>query len=140
MGVIYVARSASLSNWGSDVGLGKHLFKLGHADESAEDAVKELSAAAHAGATDWVLVRKDDTADDVDEAGLLARLARKEKILDTNHYPRLKGAVDIVKVKLVNVENHRLLKQAYGNETLKVTKLRDADIAAYLIANALGSA
>ncbi len=137
MGFVYVARSASLSNWGSDVGLGKHLFKLGYTDDSAEAAVKDLIATVHAGAPDWVLVRKE-AAEGVDEAQLLGRLGRKEKMLEPALYPRLKGAGDIVKVKLVNVENHRLLKQAYGNEALKVTKLRDPDIAAYLIANALG--
>jgi hypothetical protein len=137
MGFVYVARSAELANWGSDVGVGKYLFKLGYTEGSAEEAVKALSAAAHAGVTDWALVRKE-AVDGVDEATLLARLGRKEKMLDTALYPRLKGAADITKVKLVNVENHRLLKQAYGNEALKVTKLRNTDIAAYLIANALG--
>ena len=138
MGFVYVARSASLSKWGSDVGLGKHLFKLGYAaDDGAEAAVKDLAATGHAGVTDWSLVRKE-AAEGVDEAQLLARFGRKEKMLDPAFYPRLRGATDIVKVKLVNVENHRLLKQAYGNEALKVIKLRDADIAAYLIANSLG--
>lgn len=137
MGFVYVARSAGLSAWGSDVGLGKHLFKLGYADDGAEAAVANLIATGHAGVTDWSLVRKE-AVEVGDEAQLLARLGRKEKMLDPAFYPRLRGATDIVKVKLVNVENHRLLKQAYGNEALKVIKLRDADIAAYLIANTLG--
>lgn len=137
MGSIYVARSASLCNWGSDVGLGKHLFKLGYAEDSAEAAVKELAAAGYAGATDWALIRKEEAAD-ADEAQLVGRLARKEKMLEAALYPRLRGAVGIFKVKLTNVENHLLLKQAYGNESLKVAKLRNPDIAVYLIANALG--
>ena len=31
MGVIYVARSANFSKWASEVGITKHVFKIGYA-------------------------------------------------------------------------------------------------------------
>lgn len=136
MGYVYVARSAVLSNWGSDVGLGKHLFKLGYAQDSAEAAVKDLAATSHAGANDWTLVRKEPLADG-DESALIDRLGRKEKMLEAALYPRLKGATGIFKVKLANVENHLLMKQALEHQPLKASKLKAADFAVYLITNAL---
>ena len=55
MGAIYVARSARLSKWASDVGLSKHVFKVGCADEPVKALV---DAADWAGESDWQLVRK----------------------------------------------------------------------------------
>jgi len=54
MGILYVARSAKLSRWGSDVGLGKHVYKVG----VAEGDPKPLAAAGWAGETDWTITRK----------------------------------------------------------------------------------
>ena len=45
MGTIFVARSANLSQWGSDVGISKHIYKLGY----TEAAVKDVVAAGWAG-------------------------------------------------------------------------------------------
>jgi hypothetical protein len=53
MPVLFVARSVKLSRWASDVGLGKHVYKVG----VTEDDPKTLAAAGWAGETDWKIVR-----------------------------------------------------------------------------------
>ena len=53
MASIYVARSVRAGKWASDVGLGKHIYKVGVTDEE----VKLLVAAGWAGETDWQLVK-----------------------------------------------------------------------------------
>src|SRR5690348_11747401 len=45
MPVLFVARSVKLGRWGSDVGLGKHVYKVG----VAEDDPKTVAAAGWAG-------------------------------------------------------------------------------------------
>jgi hypothetical protein len=137
MATIYVALSKSLNEWGSDVGLSKNLYKVGLAEEGGKEAVEALNADAHAGQTDWVLAKAED-AGGLDEATLLGRLGAKEKMVDPKYYPRIRGALGIFKVKLENVENHILVKQALAGQEPKLGKLKPADIAAYLIVNALG--
>ena len=53
MGSLYVARSAKLGRWASDVGLGRHIYKIG----VAEGDPKALAAAGWAGGN-----RLDDRA------------------------------------------------------------------------------
>src|SRR5260221_730272 len=90
------------------------------------------------GETDWTLVRKRD-ADGLSEEEIVARLARKEKMVDPNYYPRLRGAAGIFKVSPEHVENHILVSRvmAGGSERLEL-KLKPTDFADYLIHNALG--
>lgn len=133
MGFVYVARSAALTDWGSDVGLGKFVFKLGYA-EDAEAAVKALNDSAAGGAADWALVGKAEA--DTSEQTVLERLGRKEKTVDPAFYPRLKGLTGLFKVKLANVENHLLVKAMMENREAKPVKPKPADIAGYLIHNA----
>ena len=131
MAVIYVARSATLSKWASDVGLSKNVFKVGVADEP----LKELIAAGWAGATDWGLVKKDD-AGDLTEETVLERLAKRETALDAKYYPRIRDALGIFKVNPVHVESHIIVGRALeGGETAAV-KLKPADFASYLVHNA----
>lgn len=132
MGVIYVARSANLGKWGADVGLGKHIFKVGCCDEAPED----LAKAGWAGESDWTIVKKAD-AGDVTEAEILERLGRKVKVVDPHFYPKIKGAVGIFKVKPADVENHVLLTLALANNSVDKVKIKPADYATYLINNAL---
>ena len=133
MGVIYVARSAKLGKWASDVGLSKHIFKLGYAGEN----VKPLIEAGWAGETDWVLARTKE-AEGLDEEALIERLARKEKMIDPNFYPKLKGARGVFKVLPDNVENSMLVQHALANQAeLKLLKLKPGDFADYMIKNAL---
>ncbi|MGH6988962.1 MAG: hypothetical protein ACREFD_01950 [Stellaceae bacterium] len=132
MGTLYVARSAKLSGWASEVGLSKHVFKVGYTDEPLREAVKS----GWAGGDDWVIVRKLK-ADGLDEDAIVARLQRKEKMIDPAYYPRLKGATGIFKVVPEHVENHIIVaKSLEGGELPKITKLKPIDFADYLIHNA----
>jgi hypothetical protein len=132
MPTLYVARSASTSQWGSDVGLSKHVFKVGVTDEDP----KEVVARGWAGATDWTLVKQQET--DLTEAEAIERLARKEKVIDPNLYPRLKGATGVFKVLPAHVENQMMVQRALAgaSEELKAVKAKPADFADYLIRNA----
>lgn len=133
MGTIYVARSAKFAEWASDVGLSKNVYKLGYTDEPVE----ELVAAGWCGMDDWTLLRKK-AADGLDEAELIAKLARKEKMIDPTYYPRLRGATGIFKVVPDKVENSILVAKSMADETIsKLPKLKPADFADYLIQNAL---
>lgn len=134
MGTIYVARSNNLSQWGYDVGLSKHLYKVGY----TEDDAKAVVAAGWAGETDWTLVKKQDGVEGMSEGQIVERLARKEKMIDPSLYPRIKGTVGIYKVLPARVENHILIQKALaGQEELKDIKVKHPEFATYLITNAL---
>lgn len=138
MPVIFVAKSAGQQDWANSVGLTKHVYKLGFAEDSAEAAVERLNAERHAGFDDWKVLKKQKI-ETVDEAAALARLAQKERPVDPTYYPRLRGAAGVFKVKPENVENSMVVKAALaGAAELKAPKPKPADVAAYLIANALG--
>lgn len=132
MAVIYVARSAKLSKWASDVGLSKNVFKVGVADEP----VKELVEAGWAGETDWTLVKKAP-AEGLDETAVIERLARRETLIDPKYYPRIKETPGIFKVDPAHVESHIIVGRALegGGERVAL-KLKPGDFAAYLIHNA----
>lgn len=130
MPVIFVATSKANQEWGADVGLGKNLFKVGVADDPATDL------AGFAGLDDWKVLKTEPCALGQDDA--LARLSRKEKAVDSAYYPKLRGATGLFKVTLANVENSMLVALALdGKEPGKGFKAKPADIAKYLINNAL---
>ena len=133
MATIYVARSSKLGKWASDVGLSKHVFKLGVTDEDP----KALVAAGWAGETDWQLLKKQEI-EGLTEAEIVERVARKEKLIDPNIYPRLRGATGVFKVLPAHVENHMLVRRALAGEAERLEfKLKPVDFAEYLIANAV---
>jgi hypothetical protein len=138
MPVVFVASSRDLGKWGADVGLTKHIYKLGVAEESAEDAVNAMNENATGGFSDWKLL-KNETLEGADEEALIARLAQREKMVDPGLYPKIRGARGIFKVKPDNVENHFLVKHALENEQaeLKAFKATPADVGQYLITSAL---
>ena len=136
MGTIYVARSKTISDWGYDVGLSKHLYKVGYTDEPVKDVV----AAGWAGAADWSLVKKQDDVGGVSEDEIVARLSARAKMIDPKLYPRIRDTAGIFKITLAQVENHILVKSALAGEgALKLVKVKPADIADYLIATALNT-
>lgn len=133
MAMIYVARSAALSKWASDVGLSKHVFKVGVAEEPIKDLI---AAEGWAGASDWTLVKKED-AGELTEETVLERLGKRETLVDTKYYPRIRDARGIFKVSPVHVESHIIVGRALegGGEQVAL-KLKPADFASYLIHNA----
>ena len=133
---VFVARSQALSKWGAEVGVTKHLFKVGVAEGTAEAAIKAMNEAGCAGERDWKLVAKE-TVESADEATVIERLGMREKLVDPNLYPRLKGERGIVKVKPANVENHLMVKKALSGDEDIAIKVTPAVIGAYLIANGL---
>ncbi|MNC87455.1 hypothetical protein D3C83_31830 [compost metagenome] len=135
MAEIYVAKSKGLEGWGADVGLTKHVYKVGVAAESAEAAVEELNANAVAGHADWKLVKKQEV-EGVAEADALARLAKKQRLVDPTYYPGIKGAAGIFKVKPADVEQALLMNQALAGGEMKIVKANAPVIADYLIRNA----
>ncbi len=134
MGTIFVARSKTLGDWGYDVGLSKHIYKVGLTD----GPVKDVIAAGWCGVTDWVLVKKQDGVDGIDEDGIIEKLAQKQKMIEPKLYPRIRDTKGIFKIVPGQVENHLLVTRALAGEPeLRELKIKPADIAAYLIANGL---
>lgn len=134
MAVIYVARSAKLGKWASDVGLGKNVFKVGVADEAE---LKALVEAGWAGETDWQLLKKQE-AGELDDDAVIERLARKNKMIDPTYYPRIKSVRGIFRLTPEQVENHIMIARALERQDeLKVVKLKPIDYAEFLIHNAL---
>jgi hypothetical protein len=132
MSTIYVARSVKLSNWGSDVGLGKQVYKVGVTD----DDPKAVVAAGWAGETDWSIV-KAEPIEELTEDDAIERLAGKERMIDPGLYPKLKGTRGVFRLNQTKVENHIVVSRALaGDSDLKLLKLKPADFAAYLIHNA----
>jgi hypothetical protein len=132
MPTIYVARSVKAGKWASDVGLGKHVYKVGVTD----DDPKPAAAAGWAGETDWSIV-KAEPVEGLGEDEAIERLAAKERMIDPGLYPKLKGARGIFRLNEVKVENHIVVTRALAGESdLKALKLKPADFAAYLISNA----
>jgi hypothetical protein len=134
MATIYVASSKALGDWGYDVGLSKHIYKLG----LTEAAVKDVVATGWAGEKDWVLVKKQDGIEGATEDEIIDRLAARAKMIDPVLYPRLRETRGIFKIVPLQVENHLLVAKALAGESeLRAPKLKPADIASYMIANAL---
>jgi hypothetical protein len=133
MSVIFVARSAKLARWASDVGLGKLVFKIGVADGDP----KPRAAAGWAGETDWVILRRR-LIEDVAEDEVIERLGRREKMIDPKLYPKLKGAVGVFRLTQAQVENQIIVTRALAGDSDRAEiKLKPADFADYLIDNAL---
>lgn len=134
MAILYVATSKAQQEWGNDVGLGKNLYKVGVAEDgrTAEEAV-----AGCGNQNDWVVLKTLEV-EAMSETDLLARLGRKEKLVDANYYPKLRGATGIVKANLTAIENSMLVAIALeGRQQPKNFKVKPVDVAVYLLNNAV---
>ena len=124
MPVLFVARSVKLGRWGSDVGQGKHVYKVGVADGDP----KALAAAGWAGESDWKIVKSREV-EGLTEEEALARLARKERMLDPNLYPKLKGTPGVFRLRAEQVENHILVTRALAGPIAGPSKAGSRPIA-----------
>ena len=133
MGILYVARSVKLGRWASDVGLGKNVYKVGVTDGDP----KSLAATGWAGEADWTIIRKSEVGD-LSEEEALDRLGRKEKMIDPNLYPKLKGAAGVFRLAPERIQNHIIVTRALAGESDPAElRLKPTDYADYLIHNAL---
>ncbi len=129
MSTLYVATSKTLQEWGADVGLGKNLYKVGLAVEVTPDQ----DVAGLAGQSDWKVL-KTQSVDWADDTGLLERLEQRDKPVDPNYYPKLRGARGIVKANLPAIENNLLVALTLDGKTPpKNFKVKPADVATFLI-------
>ena len=134
MATIFVARSAELAKWASDVGLSKHVYKLGVTDAP----IKEVIAAGWAGFGGWSLVKKQDSIDNLDNEAAIAKAAARAKMIDPALYPRIRGETGIFKVTQAQVENLILLTRALAGDQEGAPFLpKHPDFADYLIDSAL---
>ncbi len=136
MSVVFVAMSVAMQEWGADVGVSKHLYRVGLTDGEAQDAVQNMCDESYAGHTDWQLAGSRD-GEDLDEETLLQRAAERQKTLDPLYYPRIKGAKDIVKLDQRKIEANIVIKKTMEGKDSKVPKLKPADMAEFLLDSVL---
>ena len=130
MATLFVARSPELSQWASDVGVSKHVYKLG----VTEAPIKDVLAAGWCGFGGWALVKKQDKVEGIDNDSAIEQAAVRVKMIDPNLYPRLRGETGIFKVVPAQVENHIVLTRALaGNQESSEIKLKHPDFADFLI-------
>jgi hypothetical protein len=134
MATIFVARSKALGDWGYDVGLSRHIYKVGLTGAP----IKDVISAGWAGDKDWSLVRKRDGVEGMTEDEVIDRLAARVKMIDPKLYPRIRDTRGLFKVVPTQVENHLIVAKALaGDGDIGAAKIKPADIADYLIANGL---
>ena len=132
MGQVYVAMSPAMQEWGGDVGISKHIYKVAYTDDAAEEALAALNAEGYAGLKDWELLGARELAG-VDADVLASRLKDRHKLIDPLYYPRIKGAKDIVKIEQRKVEANLVIKRTMEGRDSKVPKLKPKDIGTYLL-------
>lgn len=134
---VYVAFSLTMQEWGSDVGVSKHLYKAGFTADDPAEAIKDLNAEGYAGQKDWELAGARDVAD-IDEATFTTRLAERQKTLDPLYYPKIKGVRDIVKLDQRKVEANIVIKRTMEGRDSKVPKLNPAMLADFILDSITG--
>lgn len=133
MAFVYTARSVNLCRWASDVGLGKHVFKLGVADDKAAAGAAIL--AGWAGETDWKLVAGREAEATEDEA--IAHAAQRDKMIDPGLYPRIRGTTGLFRLTELAVLNAMLIGAAAADGPLQPKKPKPKDFGEHLLRHAL---
>jgi hypothetical protein len=137
MAILFVARSPELSQWASDVGVSKHVYKLG----VTESPIKDVLAAGWSGFGGWCLVKKLEKVEGLDNDTAIERVSSRVRMIDPNLYPRLRGETGIFKVTPAQVENHIVLTRALaGTQESGEIKVKHPDFADYLLHNAMRGA
>jgi len=134
MSFVFAARSAALCKWAADVGLGKQVIKLGVAADKEE--AKAVVQTGWAGESDWKILASREAETTQDE--VIARVAARDKQIDPNLYPRIKGTVGIFRVTELAVLNAMLLNAAMASADapLVATKPKAKDYGEYLLRRA----
>ena len=135
---IYVAFSPAMQEWGSDVGVSKHLYKPGFTEGNPKDAVRDLNEAAYAGQKDWELAGAREAAE-FDETSFAARLIDRQKTIDPLYYPKIKGAKDIVKLEQRKIEANIVIKLTMEGRDSKVPKLKPPLVAEVILDSLIGT-
>jgi hypothetical protein len=134
MSSIFVAFSPAMQEWGSDVGVSKHLYRAGLTDGDPKDAVQAMNDEGYAGQKDWTLAGAR-AVEGLDDDGFKTRLSERQKVIDPLYYPKIKGAKDIVKLEQRKVEANLVIKRTMEGRDSKVPKLKPVDMADYIIDN-----
>jgi hypothetical protein len=123
-----------MGKWSSDVGRGKNIYTVGVAGNADP---KALAAAGWAGESDWKIIAQQEV-EGLDEDQTVERLGKRERMLDPNLYPKLKGTRGVFTVNPDHVESHIIVGRALAGDSDRIeVKLKPADFAAYLIHNAM---
>ena len=100
-------------------------------------AIRRRSLRPAAGESDWKIVKSREV-EGVTEEEAIERLAKKERMLDPNLYPKLNSATGVFRLRAEQVENHILVTRALAGDSDRLElKLKPADFADYLIHNAM---
>ena len=132
MPIVYVALSNIMQEWGADVGVSKHLYKVGYAEGDPQNAIKALNNENFAGHSDWSLAGSRDV-EGLDADTLMQRACERHNVLDPLYYPRLKGVKDIIRLDQRKVEAHIVIKKTMEGQDSKVPKLKPVDMSNFLI-------
>ncbi|MDX2225185.1 MAG: hypothetical protein SFV21_20680 [Rhodospirillaceae bacterium] len=129
---LYVVKSKALQEWGGDVGISKHLYAVVLSEAAPAEFNAQLNAQGLAGQTDWQVIAKRET-DATDADAVMDKIAVRVNRVDPVYYPRIKGARNVFKINLRNIEASLVVKMALETGDAKVPKVKPADIGNYLL-------
>jgi len=132
MPVLFVARSAKLARWSSDVGFGKHLYKIGVSD----DDPKALAAAGWR-VKPMKIVRRMPSRDCPKTRRSSGSAAAKGMIDPKYLSQSLKGALGVFRVAAEHVETTSCIARARRRQRPDRAEIEAGRLRRYLVHNAL---